>query len=448
MDLILYFSWIKLKSVFSPKDGTWKLIGFLALLIAFCFEGFVVAMATNEQPTNGNSFVIESIKSPLLGFIFFIPLVLAYFPNYKPLTIWFNSFQPMNSYARYATNILSDIIDKTYFCLLALLLPFLIFTNEVRLLFSIQAILVLNSAFIFRRIFQSLIEFQFEKTAKNYKILISSLVIITLISINFILNKNNSILTDIFSFLLFIYSGFLIEQKLQKSKKPQEDKMIIGIAYQWSLFFKNKNVRTPFLFALGFKMIFILLILTNSNQKLSDSEAFYNNPFIRMMMFSPMILFTYVFNNIWGYYRNYWMLINNSTTSGYEIFKNQLQLMLFPALIDMIISLGAFILIQESLTENLIAYFGSLIILSLASFFWSIRFSRYIDKPMAMRNNTNFFAGLASMLFVSGFFSLRISNWFYLIIPIYALLGIYLFLSLNSYYGRKKESIYLNLFKK
>ncbi len=448
MDIILYFSWIKLKSIFDPKIGIWKMIGFIALLIASGLYSLAIGYGLNHLGNEISHTDIMVIKKSIFVGMFIMPLFTFYFPVYRTLVTWFHPFHPAKALVRYTTNLMSDLISKNYLFFLTLSLPLLIASGYFDIIFIIKILISLTSAFVFRRIFQSFIQFKFELSGMNLLKLIMSLIILVIIALSLFWLKFDSIQGYFAAFTLLLISGFIIEEKVSKNIRHKDEKVRTGIVYQWSLLWRNKKVKTALIMAMLFKGFFMfMLFVSQDSPSIQEKDSIFSNPVMIAMFFSPLVLFTYVFNNTWGYYSNLWLLICNSTSSGISLFKQQMQLMVIPVLIDATSSLIVFFFIGEHIMDNIIMYFGSLTILTFTSYFWSIRFAKRVNSTVMMRSNSNMLAAFASISLIGGLYSLRISNWFYMLIPIYLLLGIYLHLSMNSYYSKKIVYVYQKLFK-
>ncbi len=94
--------------------------------------------------------------------------------------------------------------------------------------------------------------------------------------------------------------------------------------------------------------------------------------FLLYAYISPILMFTNVFNNTWGFWKN--IFLNIETRAGeYQLLMYLgLKLMAIPLLIDMAITVPFIILEGDNIELLLVLYATSMVYLVILSFLWSL----------------------------------------------------------------------------
>src|SRR5699024_1371530 len=134
---------------------------------------------------------------------------------------------------------------------------------------------------------------------------------------------------------------------------------------------------------------------------------FANNVFIVFLFISPIILFTYLFNNIWGFLRNYWLITDRSLSAGRDLLKIYLKILWLPLVVDVIISMTYLALAPSNLVlPGISMYVASLYVLTAGGFFWSSQVPARVEKAFSFKANTSTFGSIVSIGIVSSFLTL------------------------------------------
>ncbi|GAB3906261.1 hypothetical protein GCM10028803_38340 [Larkinella knui] len=138
----------------------------------------------------------------------------------------------------------------------------------------------------------------------------------------------------------------------------------------------NAKSRNAFGFGFIFKIGFLVVFNSAMTSELKMGS------YMVMLYLSPAILFTYVANNLWGYFPALW--ITSTLGKRSDVYRTYGQLILIPVLIDLAITL-ALLAFRKSLTIELVCYYG-LVTLSLT--LNGLVFSLY--KAFYVHNGLNF----------------------------------------------------------
>jgi len=270
--------------------------------------------------------------------------------------------------------------------------------------------------------------------------------------------QTSSIKYDILKFFLVFMIGFSMEHLLiigTKKEYSQTRKRRKG--YLITLLFNNRIMRMSLILAFLLKIVYLLLDILiykkTGNHILQPPEHI---PFlVEILLFvfiSPLLIFTYVFNNIWGFNRNLWLVIKVRTDNFKYLFMQQLKLIAFPAIVDFTISLVYLFFshfTQEDKTSYLIGYLMSLGVLFFSSIYFSLKYPTFISKEKSMKIQTNVFVNIICALLSIGVYILTLFHYYYLSIPAFIFINIIFYIRLNKkiLLIHFEERLYLKLFK-
>jgi hypothetical protein len=101
------------------------------------------------------------------------------------------------------------------------------------------------------------------------------------------------------SFFLF-YKGKSEVQHVSGYKAAKGQEIVLSKFLTFKILWNNQRFRSALLIAIGCKVSFLVLFLS-STERYSFSEILHKVPFI-LLLEPPVIIFTYIFNNVWGYF--------------------------------------------------------------------------------------------------------------------------------------------------
>ena len=158
-------------------------------------------------------------------------------------------------------------------------------------------------------------------------------------------------------------------------------------------------------------------------------------------------MFTYVYNNTWGYWKNIWL--NLELRSGYyrDMIAVSLRLLAIPLLIDTLITLPVLLLGWSDSVFILLFYSLSILFLTFASVFWSVVSPIPVKSTFQFRSNSSILGSIISIISVTTLSLMKLNYWFYIFIPVYLVLTIVIYKAGLSIYKERKYKIIQKLIK-
>ncbi len=305
MKLIYFFIHKKLKNYYSINN--WKKI-VADSLFGICLIAYAAGMATayNFSLRSGKIFNLPSFKIlEIIKFsLFFIPIFLKFYPSVKLKQFIIKPQFPVNRLKIAVIDLVAVGFYKTIN--ITLFLTVLTFSLVARSDAHVAVILFL---FLFAGILSSENIINAISWSKYAYLII---IVGALILISFSIRTNSDL--ESFKeyqllFLLIMNIALLLFYFLFYDNKDEFRAMTKSLMFKGAIsskfslpvkiLLRTKNFRTIIFFGILLKFTFIALFFFGRHITL---DFVLNNVFFAPVFLSPIILFTYVFNNTWGYF--------------------------------------------------------------------------------------------------------------------------------------------------
>ncbi len=432
--MIQYLIFHKMKFFIRELKNPWKLILTIVLLFTAWIYGLFFGYLSNKLSTG--EIDIISIER-FFNFIFIgiagLTIIRMFFPNYIPLKLLFPKYYPISKGKRYLASLINNF-QKPYFLYISIfIISTTYYLENLSIQFLITSYLILINSHLVRRCFQYLFDFKTKK--KDFIVHILLLFAMLSFFITFLLFKIDLLILLITLMVGLTFIGYFQESSIEsftnREFKSKSEKLNITI----KLLINNKKARLPLIVGLIFKSVIFLgdfFIFRTKGTLLFEGQIVF------WLFVSPLILFTYVFNNIWGFWKNIWLNIDTRIGQYKPLIWLGLRLMLIPLILDMIITIPIILLSWNNLRIIVIFYFTTSVYLVMLSFLWSLITPRKIMSIFQMKGSTSPLSIIAAMGGVLLLTTIRINYWFYFLIPLYVIIGfIGLRLSLDIYKEKK-----------
>jgi hypothetical protein len=442
MDLAIYILGLRGKVLFKTLFEKWP----VALMNSFfiLFFGVYGLMFGHILDKNGSGLLETSIYSAIVS----LTLIKAFLPTYKRMIRIIPSFYPVSRFKSIVIDIMKDFVSPFFLFFLIFIVAMTlnsIFFDYKRALFSM---LLICAAHLTTRIIKTIIENKLRLGFPKILSLVSSftMVVLIIIKIPHLLQADYYYVFLIFSAILIM--DLLLETSVNEHKRLNVRSSKIRLGIYGQLLLGNKKVRTAWMMAIGMKIFIIVLDIRSfslHHRHIMPFEA------MLWLFLSPSFLFTYVFNNTFGCYRNFWLTLNLRTNRFIKIFSPYLRVLLIPILTDYCLFLIYSIIIEANIWVNTLIYLCFASILICLAPLWSILFPIYLgDKEFGLRmsSNTSRIAAYVTIAIIFSIALVKISVWFYLLLPGYMVIGIYIVYYLRKAYKNKVPAIYKTLYEK
>lgn len=432
--MIQYLILYKFKYYIKDLKNPWKiLLSLLLTFTAFIYGRFYGEISNYIASGKTDFLTAEKFTTLTIIAISALTLMRMVFPSYNPLIQFFPKYYPLSKAEIYFSSFLSDFLKPYFFYLLIFILSGSYYVENARFLFLVNGSLALISSHLVRRGFQYMVDFQ---TKKSFR-LFHGMGALAIVCFIFTLSTNSTywaLQIISISLVLFIV-GFFQESSILSRRVGEIKSKSSKVSISFKLLLNNKKVRLPLLVALFLKSCILVgdffLFKTNGTHFLDGQVVFW-------LFASPLILFTYVYNNAWGFWKNLWVNMELKVGDYRAMTSQMFRLMLLPIGIDILITLPILLFSWTDYEFILLFYFTSAAYLIMLSFLWSLILPRKIISTFQMKGSTSPWSVAASMGGVMLLTAIKVNHWFYFLIPLFLIIGgIGYWLSIDLY--RKKK---------
>ncbi len=439
--MICQFLFLKIKSSFLELKNPLKIVVNLLYLFMAVFYGYSI-YALNElesqTKTEGNTSIdIFNVIYLSLGSLMILRTI---FPSYSAMKQLFPNYLPIARFQNYCISLILDFVKPFY-------LYNLIFLGTCAFLFEktsilVTGILIIISIQLARRSIQYPIDFILKKGKIKPLFLLILLFSSIYIFHNFILNQFILSLSLISISLILI--GFLFENQIISSKKRKEKTDFRNGNLTIKFLVNNKQVRKLLIVGFILKILILGISLITFN---TDKTLLFEGKGMFWFFGTSLIIFTYVFNNFIGHWKNCWLNFELRTTGYKKMVGFILRLMAIPILIDICITIPFLIYTWKDITFVLAMYFTSLIYMISTSIFWSLILPINSKKLFNQKGNTSFLSITFSFLGILLLSTMQYNKWLYALIPFYILLSFAAIKIAFHLYSERKYKVFEKLFK-
>ena len=380
----------------------------------------------------------EKFTTIVITAIAVMTLIRMVFPNYNPLMLLFPKYYPLSKAEIYFSSLINDFFKPYFFYILIFILSGSYYVEHGGFHFLSFGILTLLSSHLVRRSFQYIVDFQ---TKSSYRIF-HGIGVLAIVCFIFTLITNSPYgalqiitLTTVLFVVGFFQESSILSRRFEEIKNKSSKVNII-----LKLLLNNKKARLPLLTGLFFKLPILLgdlFLFRIKGTHLLDGQIVF------WLLASPLMIFTYVFNNAWGFWKNIWLNMELKVGHYKPLTSLIFRLILILIIVDLVLTVPILLISWSDYKFILLFYFTSAGYLLMLSFLWSLIFPRKISSIFQMKGSTSPWSAIASMGGVLLLTTMKINHWFYILIPLFFIIGgIGYWFSIDIY--REKKYILFN----
>lgn len=378
-------------------------------------------------------FVSKSIDIYFLIF----PFVYGFFPMFKEKREIVCAYIPLSITSRFLVDSTFSFLSVSYIFICCFALSLFAFVDAFTLARLINVTIYILLAFFAERLIKTHTKRR-KRIATSVLFGLGSVVCVSYLSIAHILNQLSLIVTSLISLILIIVFNYRAEAKLFFKREPVNKKNTFTLPAPLQYIISNKLLLISLGLAFFLKISFMVLYFL----KATDSKEFHDF----LWLFSlPVAIFTYVFDNLWGYCRSLILAIECFDARSKTIVSYYLRLLLYPLITDVIVTFTWFTAQGLLSTTFSIFYISTLILLITVGLWTSLFLGKPVSNPMSLTSitiNTSPVVSISLIIIIFIMLGLNSAQMFdYLC---FSLIGVSILslLILPKIYSLKNQSIY------
>lgn len=374
------------------------------ILKQMCESGIVENLSAND-----------TMKYTLL-LIFAVSIGRMIFPAYKPITLLYPKFYPSPTSHRYVASVINELTQPFFFYMLIFIVSGSLFTKTPDFEFLCLAVLFMVGGHLLRRSIQYFIDFKLTLMGK-----LSMIVILLVMSLFVVIKIRFHDPFFVFGTVLLLFiAGWVQHLSIKESTAKKTNHKSTNYGMMLKILLHNPGLRLPLLIGLAVKTIFLLIDLYLYHKK---GSHLFNGDAVYWLFIPPLIYFTYIFNNIWGFCFNLWLNLQLRVESYLPFVAKSFILMLPLLIIDLLITLPLLWMGHDDKIFVLTFYFATTLSLLLLSFMWSLVTPKKVTTTFQLNGSTSNTGVLVMMVII--FIMAGISKYkeVYLFVPVLVLLS-------------------------
>ena len=399
MGVLTYIITIRLKKIFDFKAHALKSVAIILFLSIAVFYGVVFALFSNFLTPQKAIISQKIFNQYLVLFLIIITFLRSFLPQYIPLKNIFAKHYPLNKKKRFTYNLSLEFVCPFYLGIFLFIVAFSLFVEKSGSVFFVLAFSGIIISHLLKRLLQYSIEFRFEKI-KSIFILLTTIVSIIVVFLFFSIETgyfNYAVSTIVITVLLLI--NYLFEINVAESVPSTENSTRKNSRNLFSLklILKNSSLRTMLIFSVIMKIIFAFFCWVNISEQVGEFYVLY---IYANLVLSPLILFSYIFNNFFGFLKSVWLSMNNVGAEPFYYIIIMTKVFAIPLMIDAIVTFISFVFLDMFSTANVIVYLTNSILLFSFGVVNSFYFPKKTQNVFSLRATTSSLGGIISVIVI------------------------------------------------
>ncbi len=449
MDLILFSLNARLDGFFRQN----KLQRVLLLgggIVLSGFYGWLFSYLLEQARTTGDTSVSEVIGYINL-FVLGITIIRGFFPAYVPKLDLIPKLYPIKPLKRFWVELPVELFSPFNFILVNFLFLLFILAPEYTFMHLLQSIMVLLTAHVTKRSLQVMVERKMRWLHINF---LSAVVLgAAFVALQVRLPMYNpasswfDLVVHMAALGAFLGANYFLELAAFEPKRK-----VVNYSHNkhrslsWRLFKNSKQARQLLLFGLGLKLI---ILGADAAVFTAKGIHIYDKNLTIWIFFGPAIIYSYVFNNTWGFYKNLWLTVERANGSAKDFFKASLIPLRVPLLLDAAI-LAAYVAFfnHQDAVFILVMYVATVLVLTPLGILASFVSPKVVKgSMMSFSAKTSYLYNMLSLLLVGLLLLPLLHPLLYLLYPVLILIAILAMVAVLKQNRQYKHELFGRLFK-
>ncbi|MBJ6116731.1 hypothetical protein JAO76_00910 [Pontibacter sp. BT310] len=449
MDLVLFSLRARLNGFFRQN----KLQRVLLLgggIVLSGFYGWLFSYMLEQAQNGGDTSVTEVIRYINL-FVLGITIIRGFFPAYVPKLDLIPRLYPIKPLKRFWVELPVELFSPFNFVLVNFLFLLFILSPSYTFMYLLQSIIVLLTAHVTKRSLQVLVERKMRWLHLNFisaAVLAAAFVALQARLPMYIpANGWMELVVHLASLGAFLGANYFLELAAMEPKRK-----VVNYSHNkhrslsWRLFKNSKQARQLLLFGIALKLI---ILAADAAVFTAKGIHIYDKNLTIWIFFGPAIIYSYVFNNVWGFYKNLWLTVERTSGSAKDFFKASLIPLRVPLLIDAAL-LAAYIAFfnHEDAVFLVLMYAASVLVLTPLGILASFVSPKVVKgSMMSFSAKTSYLYNMLSLLLVGLLLLPLLHPLLYILYPVLIAVAVFAMIAVLRESRRYKYELFGKLFK-
>jgi hypothetical protein len=396
MDLIAFSCRARVAGFFRHKKEQRALLLSLGIVLAGIYSYIFTYLLHKARVGEGVPQSAEQVLEYANLFLLAIIILKGFFPSYVPKAEIIQRIYPVSPLKKFWTEMIVELVSPFYFIVANFLILLFLMSPDYNFVHLLQSILVMLTAHVTLRSLQVFVERRMRWSHSYFYMgaIMAAAFIALQARVPMFRPTSDWLMLIVHEAALgfFIAANYLLEQAAAEPRRKvvnysSNARRSLG----WRLFKNHNLAKQMLIFGLVFKAIILALDATSYLKK---GEHIFDNIMSLWMFVGPLVIYSYVFNNVWGFYRNLWLTIERSSGNYRDFIKASLLPLRVPLLMDAVLTfLYVTFFNHESALFIVLMYIASVLLLTPFGIISSI------VSPKAVKGGLFSFSARSSYLF-------------------------------------------------
>ncbi|GAB3532781.1 hypothetical protein GCM10027443_17090 [Pontibacter brevis] len=384
-------------------------------------------------------------------FLLVIIILRGFFPAYIPKAGVIQRIYPISPLQKFWTELTVELVSPFYFIALNFLIFLFLMAPTYDLVHFLQSVLVLLTAHVTLRSLQVFVERKINWASSYFYMasVMAAAFVALQVRVPMFRPTSDWLMLVVHASALGFFttaSYFLENAATDARRKVVTYSSSARRSLGWRLFKNHKLARQMLIFGMVFKVI---ILAVDATSYLKKGNHIFDDIFSLWLFVGPFVMFSYVFNNVWGFYRNLWLTIERSSGSYKDFIKASLLPLRVPLLMDAVLTfLYVTFFNHENALFIVLMYLASILVLTPFGIIASIVSPRAVKGGLfSFSAKTSYLYNFIAIILFSMLFLPLIHPLLYLVYPL--LIGgvFFALVAVLREYPAYKHKLFETLFK-
>ncbi|MFD3003086.1 hypothetical protein ACFS7Z_22170 [Pontibacter toksunensis] len=339
MELIFFSCRARIDSFFRQKPQQRALLLALGILLAG-FYALVFTIILQKAQEGGIKQSPELVLEYSNLFLLVIIILRGFFPSYVPKSAVIQRIYPISLLKKFWTELVVELVSPFYFIALNFLIFLFLMAPAYDLVHFLQSILVLLTAHVTLRSLQVFVERKIQWTNSFFYMAAVMAAAFLALQVRVPMFKPTSdwlmLIVHMAALAFFVTANFFLEHAATDVRhKVVSYSGSARRSLGWRLFKNHKLAKQMLIFGMVFKLI---ILAVDAISFMKKGNHIFDEILSLWIFVGPLVMFSYVFNNVWGFYRNLWLTIERSSGTYKDFIRASLLPLRVPLLLDAVLT--------------------------------------------------------------------------------------------------------------
>ncbi|MCJ8164671.1 hypothetical protein MKJ04_07425 [Pontibacter sp. E15-1] len=451
MDLLLFSCRARVAGFFRHKKEQRAMLLSLGIVLAGAYSWLFTYLLQQAQDGGALKQSVPQLLEYTNLMLLAIIILKGFFPSYVQKAAIIQRIYPIPPLQKFRTEVLVEFVSPFYFIVLNFLFFLFMMSPAYGVAALLQSLLVVLTAHITLRSLQVFVERKMRWGHRYFFMAaVMAAAFVALQARVPMFRPSADWLVQIVHMAalgFFVAANYFLELAATEPRRKEVSySSTARRSLGWRLFKNHRLAKQMLLFGLIFKAIILAL---DATVYLRKGDHLFDQIASMWMFVGPLVIFTYVFNNSWGFYRNLWLTVERGNGTYRDVIWASLLPLRVPLLMDAVLTFAYVTFFNhESALFIVLMYLAAILVLTPLGIIASIVSPKPVKGGIfSFSAKTSYLYNFTSIALFSLLFLPRIHPLLYLLYPLLIGGAFFALVAVLREYGAYKHKLFEALYK-